>query len=397
MDGNAVVEIRVHPRLNDLSAAEWDACAAPEAAVGGRPAYPFLTHRFLSALEDSGSATAREGWQPQHLTAQIDGRTVAVMPLYLKYHSQGEYIFDYSWAHAFERAGGQYYPKLLSAVPFTPASGPRLLVHPESPLGHDATRAALLQGAIQLAEQNDISSVHINFCTDDEWTYGGDLGLLQRTDQQFHWLNHGYATWDDFLNALASRKRKNLRKERARAVENGIEIHHLTGDAISPEHWDAFWIFYQDTGARKWGSPYLTRAFFDIAQEHLRDDILLIMCRREGRWIAGALNLIGRHILFGRYWGCTEDHPCLHFETCYYQAIDYAIANGLDRVEAGAQGGHKLARGYEPVTTRSLHWITDPGFRRAVDHYLEGEREAVQHENAALATRTPFRKPDADG
>ena len=279
-------------------------------------------------------------------------------------------------------------------MPFTPATGPRLLVRPDGPLEQSAGRAALLQGAIELAQRNEISSLHMTFCTDDEWDYGGNLGLLQRTDQQFHWLNHGYDTWDDFLDALASRKRKNLRKERARAIENDIEIHWLTGDAIQPEHWDAFWIFYQDTGARKWGTPYLKRAFFDLAQEHLRDDILLVMCRRNGRWIAGALNLIGRETLFGRYWGCTEDHPCLHFEVCYYQAIDYAIQNGLKRVEAGAQGGHKLARGYEPITTKSLHWITDPGFRRAVSEYLEGERDAVDYENRALAKRTPFKKED---
>ena len=392
MDASAVVEIRVIPGLEAIDAADWDACAAPEAADGGRPAYPFLTHRFLSALERSGSATPREGWAPQHLVASVDGQIAGVMPLYVKNHSQGEYVFDYSWAHAFERAGGDYYPKLQSAVPFTPATGPRLLVRPDGPVDRDTGRAALLQGATQLAERNGISSLHLTFCTDEEWEFGGEMGLLQRTDQQFHWLNRGYETWDDFLDALASRKRKNLRKERARAIEHGVEIVWLTGDQIQPEHWDAFWVFYQDTGARKWGQPYLTRAFFDLAQAELRDDILLIMCRRMGRWIAGALNLIGRHTLFGRYWGCTEDHPFLHFETCYYQAIDFAIQNGLDRVEAGAQGGHKLARGYEPVTTRSLHWITDPGFRDAVSHYLEGERAAVAHENEALADRTPFRK-----
>ena len=393
-DGSALVEIEVVPDMGAIPQADWDACAAPETADGGRPFYPFLTHAFLHALEDSGSAVPREGWGPQHLVARADGQVVGVMPLYVKGHSQGEYIFDHSWAHAFERAGGDYYPKLLSAVPFTPATGPRLLVRPDGPMGVDATRSALMQGAIQLAERHGISSVHLNFVTDEEWTFGGQVGLLQRTDQQFHWLNHGYESWDDFLGALASRKRKTLRKERARALEHGIEIHWLTGDEIRPEHWDAFWVFYQDTGARKWGHPYLTRRFFDIAQETLRDDILLIMCRRDGDWIAGALNLIGRETLYGRYWGCTEDHPCLHFETCYYQAIDYAIQHGLKRVEAGAQGGHKLARGYEPVTTRSLHYITDPGFRRALASYLEDERDAVAHETAALARHTPFRRSD---
>ena len=394
MDGDAVVEIRVVSAMEDIPAEDWNACAAPETRDGGRPLYPFSTHAFLAALETSGSATPRQGWGPQHLVASVGGEIAGVMPLYVKGHSQGEYVFDHSWAHAFERAGGQYYPKLQAAVPFTPATGPRFLVRPDGPIGPDTACAALLQGAIQLAEQNELSSLHVTFCTDDEWNWGGDLGMLQRTDQQFHWLNHGYSTWDEFLDALASRKRKNLRKERARATENGIEILHLTGNDIKPEHWEAFWIFYQDTGARKWGTPYLTRAFFDLAQDQFRDDILLIMCRRDGRWIAGAFNLIGRETLFGRYWGCTEDHPCLHFETCYYQAIDYAIQNGLKRVEAGAQGGHKLARGYEPITTKSLHWITDPGFRRAVDEYLEGERDAVNEENRYLATRTPFRKDD---
>ena len=392
MDASAVVEIRAIQSLSDIPAEQWDACAAPECADDGRPSYPFLTHRFLIALEQSGSASPREGWASQHIVATVAGEVAGVMPLYAKSHSQGEYVFDHSWAHAYERAGGHYYPKFQSAVPFTPATGPRLLFNPAGPLSRDATRSALLQGAIQLAEQNEISSIHITFCTDEEWAFGGERGLLQRTDQQFHWLDHSYGDWDGFLDALASRKRKNLRKERARAVENGVSIHWLTGNDIQAEHWDAFWQFYQDTGARKWGTPYLRRSFFDLAQETLRDDILLIMCRRNGRWIAGAMNLIGRETLFGRYWGCTEDHPFLHFETCYYQAIDYALQHGLKRVEAGAQGGHKLARGYEPVTTRSLHYITDPGFRRAVAQYLEGERDAVAQENAYLATATPFRK-----
>ena len=392
MDASAVVEIRAIQSIAEIPATDWDACAAPERADGGRPLYPFLMHKFLDALEKSGSASAREGWAPQHIVATVGGEIAGVMPLYAKGHSQGEYVFDHSWAHAFERAGGHYYPKFQSAVPFTPATGPRLLHNPAGPLERDTVRSALLQGAIQLAEQNDISSIHLTFCTEEEWTFAGEVGLLQRTDQQFHWLDHGYKDWDGFLAALASRKRKNLRKERARAVENGIDIHWLTGAEIQPEHWDAFWRFYQDTGARKWGTPYLKRAFFDLAHENFRDDILLIMCQREGRWIAGALNIIGRETLFGRYWGCTEDHPFLHFETCYYQAIDYALQHGLTRVEAGAQGGHKLARGYEPVTTRSLHYITDPGFRRAVSDYLEGERDAVARENEFLAKATPFRK-----
>ena len=392
MDGGSVVEIRDVSAMSDIPASDWDACAAPEIAAGGRPLYPFQTHRFLQALEESGSATRRTGWAPHHLVATVDGALAGVMPLYLKSHSQGEYVFDHSWGHAFERAGGDYYPKLQCAVPFTPATGPRMLARPDGPVPAETARAALLRGAIQLAERHGISSVHITFCTDEEWRFGGELGLLQRTDQQFHWINRGYENFDGFLDALASRKRKNLRKERAQAVEGGIAIHWLSGGDIEPVHWDAFWRFYQDTGSRKWGRPYLTRRFFELAHERFPEDILLVMAERRGRWVAGALNLIGRETLFGRYWGCIEDHPCLHFEVCYYQAIEYAIRHGLARVEAGAQGAHKLARGYEPVTTRSLHWITDPGFRRAVAQYLESERAAVDYENAALAERTPFRK-----
>ena len=392
MDGRSVVEIRVVSAMADIPAADWDACAAPETAGGGRPRFPFLTHRFLLALEESGSATPRTGWAPHHLVATVDGAVAGVMPLYLKSHSQGEYVFDHSWGHAFERAGGEYYPKLQCAVPFTPATGPRLLARPDGPVPPETARAALVQGAIQLAERHGISSVHITFCTDAEWHLGGELGLLQRTDQQFHWTNRGYPSFDAFLDALASRKRKNLRKERAEAVGNGIAIRWLSGGELEPEHWEAFWRFYQETGSRKWGRPYLTRRFFDLAHERFPEDVLLVMAERKGHWIAGALNLIGRETLFGRYWGCVEDHPCLHFEVCYYQAIDYAIRHKLARVEAGAQGAHKLARGYEPVTTRSLHWITDPGFRRAVAQFLEGERAAVEFENAALAEHTPFRK-----
>jgi predicted N-acyltransferase len=394
MDGGSVVEIRVVPGIAGIAARDWDACATPGGEDGGRPLYPFLTHRFLLALEESGSATERTGWSPHHLVATVDGALAGVMPLYLKNHSQGEYVFDHSWAHAFERAGGDYYPKLQCAVPFTPATGPRLLARPDGPVPPETARAALLQGAIQLAERHGISSVHLSFCTDEEWRLGGELGLLQRTDQQFHWINRGYQSFDDFLDALASRKRKNLRKERARAVEAGIDIHWLSGADLRPAHWDAFWRFYQDTGSRKWGRPYLTRHFFELAHERFPEDVLLVMAERRGRLVAGALNLIGRETLFGRYWGCVEDHPCLHFEVCYYQAIDFAIRHGLRRVEAGAQGAHKLARGYEPVTTRSLHWITDPRFRRAVAQYLEGERAAVDCESAVLAGRTPFRKGD---
>jgi hypothetical protein len=394
MDDGAAEQIEIEEAgaITSVPAESWDACAAPEAADGGRPVNPFLTHAFLSALEESGSATRRTGWAPMHLVARHRGGIVGAMPLYLKGHSQGEYVFDHAWAHAFERAGGRYYPKLQSAVPFTPVTGPRLLVRPDAPVEPDAVRAALLQGAVTAAERGGFSSVHLTFCTEDEWALGGRAGLLQRTDQQFHWRNEGYESFDAFLGALASRKRKQLRKERARAVEDGIAIHWLAGDAIRPEHWEAFWAFYQDTGMRKWGRPYLTRRFFELLHERQRDDVLLVMAEREGRWIAGALNLIGRDTLFGRYWGCTEDHPFLHFETCYYQAIDYAIQHGLGAVEAGAQGGHKIARGYVPVTTRSLHWIGHAGLRDAVARYLEAEREAVAHESTALADLAPFRK-----
>ena len=386
-DGPAFT-IDVCSGIGDVSAADWDRCACPEAA-DGRPIDPFTTHRFLSAVEDSGSATRRTGWAPRHLIARMEGKIAGVMPLYAKGHSQGEYVFDHNWAHAWESAGGDYYPKLQSAAPFTPATGRRMLVAPNAPA---ATDLALIEGAVQLTESNGLSSFHMTFCTEDEWNRGEAVGLLRRQDQQFHWVNDGYGGFDDFLQSLASRKRKQLRKERARATENDVSIHHLTGDAIQPEHWDAFWAFYQDTGARKWGRPYLTRAFFEIAQDTLRDDILLILCRRDGRWIAGALNFIGRETLYGRYWGCNEDHPFLHFETCYYQAIDAAISLGLGRVEAGAQGAHKLARGYLPCATYSLHYIADPGFRNAVRDYLEREREAVYHEIEFLLDRGPFKK-----
>ncbi len=315
------------------------------------------------------------------------------MPLYAKSHSQGEYIFDHSWAHAFERAGGRYYPKLLAAVPFTPATGRRLLTRPGF---EESGRAALVAGAIRLAEQNRVSSVHINFCTREERDWGVSAGLMARTTQQFHWENRGYGDFDAFLADLSSRKRKAIRKERARAQSFGGEILALTGADIEPEHWDAFWRFYQDTGARKWGTPYLTRRFFDEAQAHLRDDMLLVMARRSGRWVAGALNFIGRDALYGRYWGCVEDHPWLHFELCYYQAIDAAIARGLARVEAGAQGAHKLARGYLPVEIHSLHWIADPGFARAVAQYLEEETRHMGDEIEVLTAYGPFRKIPAD-
>ncbi|OIQ40201.1 MAG: GNAT family N-acetyltransferase [Roseobacter sp. MedPE-SWde] len=383
------VEIRVLGSLSQIEAADWDACACPEAADGGHPMDPFTTYRFLHALEQSGSVGPGTGWQPQYLTAYLDDALIGCAPLYAKSHSQGEYIFDHNWAHAYEQAGGRYYPKLQIAVPFTPATGRRLLVRP----GHEALgQSALVQGAVQLAADNQVSSLHMTFCTAQEAESGAEMGLMPRVSQQFHWLNQGYSEFGDFLGALSSRKRKNMRKERLHAQSFGGTISSYTADQIRPEHWDAFWAFYQDTGARKWGRPYLTREFFSIIHETMADDLHLILAERDGYPVAGALNFIGRETLFGRYWGCLEHHPCLHFEMCYYQAIDFAIAHRLTRVEAGAQGEHKLARGYLPVETHSLHWLGDPGFAEAVGRYLEAERAAVAEEVEVLTSYGPFRK-----
>ena len=392
MDGAGTVSVSLLDGLGEIEASLWDACATPECADGGRALNPLLTHRFLHAFEESQSVHWREGWDPKHLFAQDEaGAPLGVMPLYAKSHSQGEYVFDHGWAQAFERAGGQYYPKLVCAIPFTPVTGRRLLTHPSA--DRALAEGALISGAAQVAQQNGLSSLHINFCTSDEQQRFEEHGFLTRKNQQFHWRNRGYESFDAFLAGLSSRKRKAIRKERAQAIEN-VEIVHFGGDAIEPEHWDAFWEFYQDTGARKWGTPYLTRDFFHIAQETLRDDMLLMLARREGRWVAGALNVIGRDTLFGRYWGCSEHHPCLHFELCYYQAVDYAIANDLKTVEAGAQGEHKLARGYEPTETHSAHWIANPDFRQAIARYLAQERRMVDEEIAILGQHTPFRKTD---
>ncbi len=382
------IEIAAHGSINGIDPVDWDACACPE-ATDGRPDDPFTTHRFLKALEDSGSVGPGTGWQPRYLTAMIDEQIAAVAPLYAKGHSQGEYIFDHNWAHAYESAGGRYYPKLQIAVPFTPATGRRFLTRP----GYEAAgMSALIQGAIQIAADNELSSVHATFCTEAEAIAGAEMGLLHRVGQQFHWVNDSYGTFDDFLSSLSSRKRKNIRKERQQANAFGGEILELTGDAIQPEYWDAFWQFYQDTGNRKWGTPYLTRNFFHFAHQTMRNDILMVLAIRDGRPIAGALNFIGRDTLFGRYWGCTEHHACLHFELCYYRAIDFAIRHRLGRVEAGAQGEHKLARGYLPTPTHSLHWFGDPGFRDAVARYLDAERNAVDHEIEVLTSYGPFRK-----
>lgn len=393
MDGEIQLQVTAHSSLAEIDPRDWDGCACPEAETGGRPVDPFTTWRFLHALEESGSVGPGTGWQPHYLLVRAGAEVIAAAPLYAKGHSQGEYIFDHNWAHAYERAGGQYYPKLQIAVPFTPATGRRFLTRPG---WEDAGRAGLVQGAVQVAENGGLSSVHVTFCTQEEAEKGAELGLLHRVTQQFHWMNDGYADFDGFLASLASRKRKAIRRERRQAQDFGGRIVSLTGDALQPEHWDAFWTFYQDTGARKWGQPYLTRAFFDIVQETMRDDVLLMLAKRDGWPVAGALNFIGRDALFGRYWGCTEHHPCLHFELCYYQAIEAAIARGLKRVEAGAQGDHKLARGYLPVATHSLHWLADPGFSDAVARYLEAERDAMEEEIEVLTSYGPFRKPHVE-
>ncbi|APX23145.1 MAG: N-acetyltransferase [Rhodobacteraceae bacterium] len=392
-DPGATVAVNVLTSLDQIAPEDWDACGCPETADGGRPFDPFTTWRFLHALEESGSVGRGTGWEPRYLAAELGGEVIAVAPLYAKGHSQGEYIFDHSWAHAYERAGGDYYPKLQVAVPFTPVTGRRFLTKP----GHEGTGlAALVQGAVQFGAENELSSLHVTFCTEAEAIAGERMGLLRRVTQQFHWENRGYADFDEFLAGLSSRKRKNIRKERRTAQDFGGTIRTLTGDEITAEHWDSFWHFYQDTGARKWGTPYLTRAFFEIAHETLRDDIALVICERDGMDVAGALNFIGRDALYGRYWGCVEDHPCLHFEACYYQAIDYAIAHGLDRVEAGAQGEHKLARGYLPAETHSLHWMADRGFSEAVARYLEEERQAMGEEIEILTAYGPFRKEERE-
>lgn len=389
MGDETEIEIRLFHALEEIGQAAWNACACPERSDGGRAFDPFTTYEFLHALETSGSVGDGTGWMPYYIGAFAGDLMIGCAPLYAKYHSQGEYVFDFSWADAYERAGGRYYPKLQIAVPFTPVTGKRLLTMPEHA---DVARAALVSGATSFARQNRVSSLHLTFVDAGEAEQANHLGLLHRTGQQFHWYNQNYQSFDDFLAALSSRKRKTLRKERVRANEFGGDIVQISGDDIQPHHWDAMWRFYQDTGARKWGQPYLTRAFFDAIHETMRDDILLIFAQRDGQPIAGAMNMIGRDALFGRYWGCIEDHANLHFEICYYRAIDYAIAHGLGRVEAGAQGEHKLARGYMPHTTHSLHWIADPGFEKAVIQYLAGEREAVAQDIEILTSYGPFKR-----
>jgi predicted N-acyltransferase len=377
-EGDRAYVARLAGSVGALSAAEWDAAAGD--------GNPFVSHAFLTALEDSGSVGPGSGWQPAPLViAGADGTLTAALPAYLKSHSQGEYVFDHSWADAWSRAGGRYYPKLQIAVPFTPATGPRILTQ-------DTTLALpLLRAAERFCANEGFSSAHATFIEPEQVPLFEAAGWLLRSDIQFHWENRGYAGFDDFLAALSSRKRKDIRKERA-AAQDGVEIRHLRGSEIGPAEWAAFWQFYQDTGARKWGRPYLTREAFTLFGERLGERVLLILAYLEGRPIAGALNFIGNAALYGRYWGSIVDKPFLHFELCYYQAIDAAIALGLKRVEAGAQGGHKLARGYEPVQTWSAHYIVHEGFRGAVREFLERERAGVAAEQMFLGARAPFRK-----
>lgn len=387
-DGTLELAVRIADTLEGVAAAEWNACATPE----GSDDNPFVSHAFLIALERSRSVGRRSGWLPQYLLAETtDGRLLGCAPLYVKSNSYGEYVFDHGWADAYERAGGSYYPKLQVAVPFTPAPGPRLLVRPGETAG--AVADALCEALVEITRGNKFSSCHVTFCREEEWQRLAQHGFLRRLGQQYHWHNEGYGSFDDFLSALNSRKRKAIRKEREAVRDSGLIVRPLSGDQIEKRHWDAFFAFYMDTGSRKWGQPYLTRAFFDQIGRTMADRIVLVMAEKpDGEPVAGALNLKGRDTLFGRNWGCVEDYRFLHFEACYYQAIDYAIEHGLKRVEAGAQGEHKIQRGYLPVPTYSAHWIADPGFRRAVDDYLQRERPAIEAQIADLATLSPFRK-----
>ncbi len=399
--------------VSQIAAEDWDACAHPAASrtdnlddldtlaspdapgdtrAASKVRYnPFVSHAFFSALEASASACARTGWGPRHLLARLDGEIAGIVPCYLKSHSRGEYVFDRGWADAYERAGGSYYPKLQASVPFTPATGPRLLIRD----GFDQERicTALASGLVALCEATEASSVHVTFAREAESRFLAAHGFLQRTDQQFHWHNQGYGSFEDFLGSLNSRHRKAIRRERREALAvDGLTIHALNGGDITEDAWDAFFAFYMETGSRKWGRPYLTRSFFSLIGESMPEEVLLVMAKRNGRWIAGAINFIGSDTLFGRNWGAIEHHPFLHFEVCYYQAIDFAIRRGLKTVEAGAQGEHKIARGYLPQTTFSAHYIADPDLRRAISDYLKRERAYVAEAARELTDAAPFRK-----
>jgi len=405
------ITLEAVPSVSDIGAAEWDACANPagdpnsldnldtlasngvrtDFCASSKPAYnPFVSHAFFAAAEASGSACARTGWGPRHLLARLGGDVVGIVPCYLKSHSQGEYVFDRGWADAYERAGGRYYPKLQASVPFTPATGPRLLIR--DGVDRDRIGTTLASGLMALCNATDASSVHVTFAREAEAKFLGGHGFLLRNDQQFHWHNAGYGTFEDFLASLNSRHRKAIRRERREATVADVTIHRLTGADITADAWDAFFAFYMETGSRKWGRPYLTRKFFSLIGESMSRDVLLVMAKRNGRWIAGAINFIGSDTLFGRNWGAIEHHPFLHFEVCYYQAIEFAIERGLKIVEAGAQGEHKLARGYLPQTTYSAHYIADPDLRRAIADYLKRERAYVAEVGRELTEAGPFRK-----
>jgi uncharacterized protein len=403
------ITLEAVPSAGDVLAEDWNACANPgyptnsglsddlngatakAACPDLKPYYnPFVSHAFFQAAEASGSAIARTGWGPRHLIAKVDGQIMGIVPCYLKAHSQGEYVFDRGWADAYERAGGRYYPKLQCSVPFTPATGPRLLIRGDA--DRDEIGSALASGLMALCGVSKASSAHVTFAREAECKMLAEHGFLQRTDQQFHWHNRGFATFDDFLATLNSRHRKAIKRERREAVAADVSIHWLRGKDITEEAWDAFFEFYMETGSRKWGRPYLTREFFSLIGESMANDVLLVMAKRNGRWIAGAINFIGSDTLFGRNWGAIEHHPFLHFEVCYYQAIDFAIRHGLKVVEAGAQGEHKIARGYLPQTTYSAHYIADPSLRRAIADYLKRERAYVAEAGRELAAAGPFRK-----
>jgi hypothetical protein len=410
MDSSEIT-LEAVPSVSHAAAEDWDACAnpsvdptsldglntpaSPQAAgnscTGSKPRYnPFVSHAFFSALEASGSACARTGWGPYHLLARLDGTIAGIVPCYLKSHSQGEYVFDRGWADAYERAGGRYYPKLQVSVPFTPAAGPRLLIR--EGVDTDRIGSALASGLMALCEATKASSVHVTFAREAEWKFLAAHGFLQRNDQQFHWHNQGYGSFEDFLATLNSRHRKAIKRERREALASGITIHALNGADITEEAWDAFFAFYMETGSRKWGRPYLTRKFFSLVGQSMSKDVLLVMAKRNNRWIAGAINFIGSDTLFGRNWGAIEHHPFLHFEVCYYQAIDFAIRRGLKAVEAGAQGEHKIARGYLPQITYSAHYIADSDLRRALVDYLRRERAYVAEAGRELSAAGPFRK-----
>jgi len=399
------IRVKLASSLAEISAEDWNACVggrstagnklSPQVATAPLAGNPFVSHQFLSALEASASVGARTGWQPRHLLAEsADGELIGAAPCYVKTHSRGEYVFDQGWAEAYERAGGRYYPKLQVAVPFTPVTGPRLLTRPG--FNANTIRAALGEALEEVTDRNNLSSAHVTFADEAQARELESRGFLLRTDQQFHWENNGYGSFDDFLAALSSRKRKTIRRERKDALEAGIEVVWLTGGELTESVWDAFFGFYMETGSRKWGRPYLTREFFSRIGETMGERIALVMAKRNGRWIAGAINFVGDGTLYGRNWGAIEHHPFLHFELCYYQAIDYAIRHSLKRVEAGAQGEHKLARGYLASTTYSAHYIADPALKRAVADYLERERAYVDAAGAELAAAAPFRKDLAE-